>query len=293
MWDYNNKVMDYFLNPRNVGEIAGADAEAEVGNMTCGDALRIFLKIDEKTHKILDAKFKTFGCASAIASSSILTEIVIGMTVEEAARVTNRDIVDRLGELPEEKMHCSVMGMEALQAALGEYAKKHGLTLPEVKNDDPDDHAGRIVCKCFGVTDAKIRKVVRLNHLTTVAQVTEYTKAGGACGACLDQIQQILDEMNHTAHAPAEAEKPQAVDFDALSPVKRALKVQEVIDKEIKPALERDGGSIELVDLDGDVVKVSLRGVCATCPNSKLTLRKLVQGKLHEFLSDRLVVEEA
>ena len=111
--------------------------------------------------------------------------------------------------------------------------------------------------------------------------------------ACLDQIQQILDEINHTAHAPAETEKPQTVDFDALSPVKKALKVQEVIDKEIKPALERDGGSIELIDLDGDVVKVTLRGVCATCPNSKLTLRKLVQGKLHEFLSDRLTVEEA
>ena len=293
MWDYNNKVMDYFLNPRNVGEIPDADAEAEVGNMTCGDALRIFLKIDESTHKIVDAKFKTFGCASAIASSSILTEIVIGMTVEEAAKVTNRDIVDRLGELPEEKMHCSVMGMEALQAALGEYAKKHGLTLPEVKGDDPDDHEGRIVCKCFGVTDAKIRKVVRLNHLTTVAQVTEYTKAGGACGTCLDQIQQILDEINHAA-APASPEPAQKSDaFAALSPVKKALKVQEVIDKEIKPALERDGGSIELVDLEDNVVKVRLRGVCATCPNSKLTLRKLVQGKLHEFLSEDLVVEEA
>ena len=293
MWDYNNKVMDYFLNPRNVGEIADADAEAEVGNMTCGDALRIFLKIDEATHKITDAKFKTFGCASAIASSSILTEIVIGMTVEEAAKVTNRDIVNRLGELPEEKMHCSVMGMEALQAALGEYAKKHGLSLPEVKGDDPDDHEGRIVCKCFGVTDAKIRKVVRLNHLTTVAQVTEYTKAGGACGTCLDQIQQILDEINHAA-APQSAEPQHAANsFDSLSPVKKALKVQEVIDKEIKPALERDGGSIELVDLEDNVVKVRLRGVCATCPNSKLTLRKLVQGKLHEFLSEELTVEEA
>ena len=293
MWDYNNKVMDYFLNPRNVGEIPDADAEAEVGNMTCGDALRIFLKIDESTHKIVDAKFKTFGCASAIASSSILTEIVIGMTVEEAAKVTNRDIVDRLGELPEEKMHCSVMGMEALQAALGEYAKKHGFELPEVKGDDPDDHEGRIVCKCFGVTDAKIRKVVRLNKLTTVAQVTEYTKAGGACGTCLDQIQQILDEINHAAAPVAAAPAPKADSFAALSPVKKALKVQEVVDKEIKPALERDGGSIELVDLEDNVVKVRLRGVCATCPNSKLTLRKLVQGKLHEFLSEDLVVEEA
>ena len=124
MWDYNNKVMDYFLNPRNVGEIADADAEAEVGNMTCGDALRIFLKIDEKTHKILDAKFKTFGCASAIASSSILTEIVIGMTVEEAAKVTNRDIVDRLGELPEEKMREKAQALQQELKKTAEETKK-------------------------------------------------------------------------------------------------------------------------------------------------------------------------
>lgn len=291
MWNYNSKVMDYFLHPRNVGEIPDAEATAEVGNMTCGDALRIYLKID-KDHRITDAKFKTFGCASAIASSSILTEIVKGMTIEEAAKVTNRDIVDALGELPEEKMHCSVMGMEALQAALGKYAKEHGLTLPEIKDADPDDHEGRIVCKCFGVTDAKIRKVIKLNHLTTLAQVTEYTKAGGACGSCLDQIQQILDEVNRT-RTTAESPAPSpAADFESLSPVKKALKVQEVIDKEIKPALERDGGSIELIDLNGNVVTVALRGICATCPNSKLTLQKLVQGKLNEFLSDKLVVVE-
>lgn len=291
MWNYNSKVMDYFLHPRNVGEIPDAEATAEVGNMTCGDALRIYLKID-KDHRITDAKFKTFGCASAIASSSILTEIVKGMTVEEAAKVTNRDIVDALGELPEEKMHCSVMGMEALQAALGKYAKERGIELPEIKDADPDDHEGRIVCKCFGVTDAKIRKVIKQNNLKTLAQVTEYTKAGGACGSCLDQIQQILDEVNRTrtdAEKPALAPEPE---FESLSPVKKVLKIQEVIDKEIKPALERDGGSIELIDLNGDVVTVALRGICATCPNSQLTLRKLVQGKLNEYLSDKLVVAE-
>lgn len=188
MWDYNNKVMDYFLNPRNVGEIADADAEAEVGNMTCGDALRIFLKIDEKTHKILDAKFKTFGCASAIASASILTEMVIGKTIEEALKVTNKDIVEALGGLPQAKFHCSVMGSEALEAAVNDYRG--------IKPEEKEELEGKLVCKCFAVTDKLIEKVVRENHLTTVDEVTAYTKAGGACGSCKNEIQEIIDRVN-------------------------------------------------------------------------------------------------
>lgn len=293
MWKYTEKVMDHFLNPRNVGEIEDADAVAEVGNITCGDALKIYLKLDAEG-KIAEAKFKTFGCASAIASSSALTELVKGKTLEEAAKITNKDIVALLGELPEEKMHCSVMGMEALQAAISDYKKKHGESYQAVESDD--DHEGRIVCKCFGVTDTKIRKVALENNLHTVAQVTDYTKAGGACGRCLDEIQEILDgiwrEQSGAQSAFGEGSS-KADEFAKLSVVQKVIKVNEVIEKEIRPALERDGGSIELADIEGNIVKVRLKGRCASCHNAGLTLRKLVEAKLREFVSENLTVQEA
>ena len=286
MWNYNEKVMDHFLHPRNVGTVPDADAEAEVGNMSCGDALKLTLKLDENG-RISDVRFQTFGCASAIASSSALTELVKGMTLDEAAKVTNRDIVNILGDLPEEKMHCSVMGMEALQAAIADYRKKHGLETGDVQTDD--DHEGRIVCKCFGITDSKIRRVAEINHLTTAAEITEYTKAGGACGLCLDRIQEILDDLRREK---TDGPKPEDDDFASLSPVKKILRIQDVIDKEIRPVLQKDGGSIGLIDLDGDRVMVRLKGVCASCPNATLTLRKLVQAKLNEFVAPSLTVEE-
>ena len=291
MWNYNEKVMDHFLNPRNVGEIENADAVAEVGNMACGDALKLYLKLDDEG-RIADVKFQTFGCASAIASSSALTELVKGMTLDEAAKVTNQDIVKIIDDLPEEKMHCSVMGMEALQAAIQNYRKQHGLAGDAPEMDD--DHEGRIICKCFGVTDNMIRKVAKINNLTKAEEITEYTKAGGACGFCLDKIQEILDDLNKV-QSPNAADTAVSAgpDFDSLSPVKKILRIQEIIEKEIRPQLEHDGGSIELIDLDGDIVKVQLKGVCATCPNAQLTLRKFVQAKLNELLSGKLVVEEA
>lgn len=256
MWKYTEKVMDHFLNPRNVGEIEDADAVAEVGNITCGDALKIYLKLD-KDGKIAEARFKTFGCASAIASSSALTELVKGKTLEEAAKITNKDIVALLGELPEEKMHCSVMGMEALQAAISDYKKRHGENYEAVESGD--DHEGRIVCKCFGVTDTKIRKVALENNLHTVAQITDYTKAGGACGRCLDEIQEILDGIwreKSGAKSAFSGKSSKADEFAKLSVVQKVIKVNEVIEKEIRPALEKDGGSIELADIEGNTVKV-------------------------------------
>lgn len=281
MWDYNKKVMDAFLNPRNVGEIADADAIGEVGNIRCGDALKLFIKLDAKKEKIVDVKFKTFGCASAIASSSALTELVKGMTLEQAAKVTNKDIVNVLGELPEEKLHCSVMGMEALQAAIANY-RGEKTAVAET------DHEGAVICKCFGVTDTKIREVAKLNNLRKAEEITNYTKAGGGCGCCLDDIQQILDELWRT-----ESKKPTAPPSpQKMTTVQKVMKVQEVIDKEIKPMLETDGGSIELIDIQGDKVIVRLCGRCATCPASGVTLKNTVEDKLREFVAPELTVEE-
>ncbi|MDD4316898.1 MAG: Fe-S cluster assembly protein NifU [Victivallaceae bacterium] len=279
MWDYTDKVMDHFLHPRNVGEIENPDAIGEVGNISCGDALKLTLKLDEDG-RIVDAKFKTFGCASAIASSSALTEIIKGLTLEEAAKITNRDIVEMLGQLPEEKVHCSVMGMEALQAAIANYKG-------ETTVDEEDDHEGRIICHCFGVTDHKIRKVAKENNLHTVEEITNYTKAGGGCGMCIEDIQEILDQLwSDKKETPAADD-----DFKNLSTVQKILRIQQVLETEVKPMLEKDGGSLEFVDLEGTLVKVRMKGRCSSCPSSGVTLKYVVQDKLRELISPDLTVE--
>jgi NifU-like protein len=182
MWDYTDKVKEAFLHPKNVGEIENADAIGEVGSLICGDALRLYLRIDKETETILDARFQTFGCASAIASSSALTELIKGKTLDQALSVSNQDIADFLGGLPAQKMHCSVMGREALEAAVASYRGA-----PVLKADSE-----RVVCKCFDVTEVKIRRVAVDNRLTTVDEITNFTKAGGGCGECKTEIEKIL-----------------------------------------------------------------------------------------------------
>ena len=181
MWDYTDKVKEHFLNPRNAGELEGANAVGETGSLSCGDALKLMLKVNEN-ERIVDASFMTFGCASAVASSSALTEIIKGMTLDEAAKVTNDDISDFLGGLPKEKMHCSVMGQQALSKAIADY---RGIQIEE--------KPGEIVCECFDVTDLEIIDAVQAHNLTTVDDVTHYTKAGGGCGKCLDRIAEVIE----------------------------------------------------------------------------------------------------
>ena len=291
MWNYTQKVMDHFLNPRNVGEIEDADAVAEVGNITCGDSLKLTIKLDQEG-KIADAKFKTFGCASAIASSSALTELIKGKSLDEAAKITNQDIVALLGALPEEKMHCSVMGMEAMHTAIADYRKRHGIKSEEEEAND--DHEGRVVCKCFGITENKIRRIALANNLHTVQQITDYTKAGGACGRCLDDIQLILDEIWAGGDSAATAPSPApAANYDTLSPVRKVLFLNELMAREIRPLLRHDGGDVELVDLEGDTVIVRLKGQCSCCSHATSTLKGVIESKLRELVSPKITVKEA
>lgn len=273
MWEYSDKVKDHFINPRNVGEIKDADAVGEVGSMACGDALKLMLKLDEN-ERIVDAKFQTFGCASAIASSSALTEMLIGKTLEEAREITNDHIADYLGGLPKEKMHCSVMGRDALEKAIASYRGEAEKT-PE----------GNIVCECFGVTDLEIERAVRENHLADIESVTNYTKAGGGCGNCHDRIQEIIDQVLAGKMLPEK--KP-----ERLTNLQRIKLIEETLEREIEPALRQDGGGIELVDVDGSRVLVKLFGACAACTKSHITLKNYVENKLRELVSSDLVVEE-
>jgi NifU-like protein len=275
MWEYTDKVRDHFMNPRNVGEIENADGIGEVGSLACGDALKLFIKLDDND-RIGEAKFQTFGCASAIASSSALTEIIKGMTLDEAAKVTNQDIADYLGGLPKEKMHCSVMGREALEAAIANY---RGLPLPMAE--------GEVVCECFGVTDLEIKRAIEENKLQTVEEITNFTKAGGGCGKCLDRLEEILRESRREPRQIIPDKRP-----GRMTTIQKIKRIEEVLEREVRPALRKDGGDIELIDVDGDYVIVSLRGACVSCKKSQTTLKEYVEKKLREQVLDTLIVEE-
>ena len=186
MWNYSDKMMDHFRNPRNVGKIENPDGEATVGSLACGDALKFQFKLGPDG-RIAEAKFQTFGCASAIASSSALTEMVIGKTLEEAKTVTNQQIADYLGGLPPQKMHCSVMGREAMEAAIKNY---------ETGKNTDKNLEDELLCTCYNVSENEGRRVITENQLTTAEAGTNYTKAGGGSGRCKGKSQAILDELH-------------------------------------------------------------------------------------------------
>ena len=135
---YSEKVMDHFTNPRNVGEIDNASGVGTVGNAKCGDIMRIYLDIDEETEVIKDCKFKTFGCGAAVATSSMATELVIGKTIEEAMKVTNKAVMEALDGLPPVKVHCSLLAEEAIHAALWDYATKNNITIEGLEKPKTD-----------------------------------------------------------------------------------------------------------------------------------------------------------
>ena len=319
MWDYTDKVMEHFHNPRNQGTIKEKQEGEEivtgqVGSIACGDALKLHLKIDEASQTIKDATFQTFGCASAIASSSALTELLKGRKVDEAMKLTNKEIAESLGGLPEEKMHCSVMGQEALEAAIYTYK---GIPL-----DTHEEDEGNLICRCFGVSDTKIKRIIRENNLTTAEQVTNYVKAGGGCSSCLPDIDDLIEEAMQrglggspherlhqevtTEQKQIEVEQEKSVEVaQAIATEKQELTtqpsrtltnlqkitlIQRVIDTEIRPILAEDGGDMELFDIEGDVVKVILKGACSGCASSTETLKLAIEATLQDRVLPSLTV---
>jgi NifU-like protein len=295
MWDYTEKVKEHFFNPRNAGPLEDANAVGDVGSIQCGDALRLMLKVEPESDKILDARFQTFGCGSAIASSSALTEMVKGKTLDEALVISNQDIAAFLDGLPPEKMHCSVMGREALQAAIANY-----------RGDAwHDDHAeGELICKCYAIDSVLIEQVVRENKLKTVAEVTNYTKAGGACASCHEKIEEVMTRVLQamgeepafahaerparstvpTTYAPPAATEEQPAGKPKMTNLQRIRKIEEVIET-IRPMLQRDHGDIEIVDIIGKNIYVNMQGACMGCAMESATFGG-IQQKLFEELGE-------
>jgi len=278
MWDYSDKVKEHFFSPRNSGVLEGANAVGDVGSITCGDALRLMLKVNPDTEIIEDAHFQTFGCGSAIASSSALTEIIKGMKLDDAVKVSNQDIADYLDGLPPEKMHCSVMGREALQAAVANY---RGV-------DWKDDHEeGALICKCFAVDAVLIEETVRANKLCSVEDVSNYTKAGGGCSSCHEGIEEILArvmaERGETFVAGGVSSKKEEKP-GKLTNLQRIRRIETILES-IRPQLQRDHGDIELVDVDGKTVYVNMTGACSGCQLEAQTLAG-IQTKLIEDLGE-------
>ena len=323
MWDYSEKVKEHFYNPKNAGAVDQANATGDVGSLSCGDALRLTLKVDPDTDIILDAGFQTFGCGSAIASSSALTEMVKGLHVDDALKISNQDIADFLDGLPPEKMHCSVMGREALQAAVANYRG-------EELEDDHEE--GALVCKCFAVDEVMVRETIQANTLSTVEDVANYTKAGGGCSSCHEKIEEILSEemlargetfvpapiskskkkivkikpaeepvvvqepevAAKPEPAAAPVSKPATAAAGKLTTVQRIRLIEKTLE-DIRPALQRDSGDVELVDVDGKTIYVKLIGACVGCQLAAATVggiqQKLIEA-LGEFVKVSPVSEE-
>ena len=323
-WDYSEKTKQLFLDAvhgkpgTHLGEISDPDGVGEHGSISCGDALKFSFRVEKNADplkdRIVEARYLTFGCTSAIAASEALCCIIEDRKVTpiEALKITNADIVDFLDGLPQQKIHCSVMGAEALQAAVADWARKRGVDLAalgiEIQIQDEDE--GRIVCKCFGLTEPYLRRKIKELNLHTVEELTGAVKAGGACGTCRyapGGLQDILDDIWGKEAAPAAAEPARPVvqltglapaadpekpvpPAEELSPYQRAKKIEHLIEETIRPVLRSDGGDIEIVDIKGDLVLVSLQGACAGCASATQTIQLLVEDQLRTQISDKIRV---
>ncbi len=309
-WNYSEKTKQLFMDAvqgkpsSHLGEVEDPDGLGEHGSIACGDALRFTFRVrkhdsDPLQDVITQAKYLTFGCTSAIAASEALCLIIEerGVTPLEALEITNDDIVDFLEGLPDQKIHCSVMGAEALAAAVFNWAQHRGVDLDALGVDIlPDEtEEGRLVCKCFGLTEPYLLRKIKELGIKTIADLTAATKAGGACMTCHHQpggLQDLLDQVWGAGGAepvpvfepgkPAEPAAPVE-----LSPFQFMKKVEQVLDSYVRPMLQSDGGDLEIIDIKEHTVYVRLAGACSTCVGASQTLKLLVERSLKEQVDER------
>ena len=311
LWDaYSNKVTTLMNNPNHQGEIFEADAEAhgnklivaDFGAESCGDAVRLYWEIDPETDVIVNSKFKSFGCGTAIASSDIMTELCIGKTVDEAVKITNIDVEFALRDdpdtpaVPPQKMHCSVMAYDVIKKAAGLY-----------KGVDADSFEEEIiVCECARVSLKTLQEVIRLNDLTTIEQITDYTKAGGFCKSCIKpggheaREYYLVDILADTRREMDEEKMRAAADagtkasFEDMTLVQQIKAIDAEIDESIRQFLVMDGGDMEVIDVKSsdEYIDVYIRylGACNGCASSSTGTLYAIESTLKEKLSKKIRV---
>ncbi|EHH0055166.1 iron-sulfur cluster assembly scaffold protein NifU [Campylobacter jejuni] len=310
IWDeYSQKVQDRMNNPQHMGEFSEEDAKArnaklivaDFGAESCGDAVRLFWLVDEKTDKIIDAKFKSFGCGTAIASSDTMVDLCIGKTVDEAVKITNLDVEFAMRDNPEtpavppQKMHCSVMAYDVIKQAAAHY-----------KGISPEDFEDQIiVCECARVSLGTIKEVIKLNDLHSVEEITQYTKAGAFCKSCIkpgghEKRDYYLVDILAETRAEIDREKlkntmKSDVAFDEMTVVGQLKAVESVLDAEIRPMLHNDGGDLEVIDIqkaEGAAIDVYIRylGACSGCSSGTGATLYAIETILQEELSPNIRV---
>ena len=313
-WEYSEKTKQLFMAAvhgepgTHLGEIEDPDGVGEHGSIACGDALKFTFAVerhatDPTKDVITEAKYLTFGCTSAIAASEALCAIIEEKrcTPIEALKIQNSDIVEFLEGLPEQKIHCSVMGAEALEAAVFDWARKRGVDLRELGVDThaADQEEGRIVCQCFSMSEPYLRRKIKELQLRTIPEITAALKAGGGCTSCHHVpggLQDLLDETWGGGRKPRAASEPQeagtatAAEEPALSPYQFSKKIEQAMEHYIRPMLQKDGGDVEIVDIKDTLVYCRLMGACATCVGAAQTLRMVVERTLKDVVDDRVRV---
>ena len=313
LWDaYSNKVTTLMNNPQHQGEITPEEAEghgnklivADFGAESCGDAVRLYWEVDPKTDKIVNSKFKSFGCGTAIASSDVMTELCIGKTVQEAVKITNIDVEKALRDdpdtpaVPPQKMHCSVMAYDVIKKAASLYL---GVTEESFEDEI-------IVCECARVSLGTIQEVIKLNDLKTVEEITDYTKAGG-CGKTSnkpggkeDREEHFVDILADTRRemdeekmkAAADAQLAGGGNFEEMTLVQQIKAVDAIIDENVRQFLIMDGGNMEIIDIkkNDDYIDIYIRylGACDGCASSATGTLYAIESTLKEKLSKKIRV---